>query len=999
MKIFAATARSVALNILLLLAFLMGGPEAAAQRFDEVTSLLGDVSIDVPRRVSGASSVDVNNDGLIDIYRYRKLYVQQPDGRFQDRLTSSGISDVLGTTQGAIWGDYDNDGFLDVFVPNTDQESELYHNQRTGFFRRSNGVTGVSIPTGGVGAIFGDFDLDGLLDLFTARTSGNNSLLLGRESHVFRDRTPVANIGGLPEPCGIAVSDVDHNGLPDIYTSSCNTAFGSRTDHLLTNQGSGIFRDSQSISPGANGAITRASVFADFNRDGWEDLYVGNNFPEPPQEGDTGLNRLYLNNGGVLSLSQHIGEGRGGALDQTWALAAADFDNDGWVDIYISNRDTEDGGPGVHQLLHNNGDGTFTDVFFQAFGISDVPPAAAVTVADFNSDGWVDLFWASTEGDRLFYNRGGQNHWLDISLTGKDSNKNGIGARVIVSDGSGVQESQIRTGDAVASQNMNNAAHFGLGSVTSGIDVTVIWPVGGVVEMIENVSADQSIRIVEGLGRNDEPVATTLSAPQAGQRIDLSDGPITFEWNPVSDRDGDTISYNLYLTGPGVDTVFVGLAQPTFTVSPDFLSQRQNYSWTVAATDGHTVRSSSEVRSFRFGGTTVAEPVRMNYVLAGIHSGSVSFGDYDGDSDPDLLVVGSSGRAPVAKVYQAVDTLFTETEFDIPFPIYRDTQAILKKVDDALAEWTDYDGDGDLDILLAGKFEADGQARLVTEIYENIDLVFTQNFGIQLPGVISGAADWGDYDGDGDLDLALTGGTEMESPYAPISKIFRNDGGTFTDIGAPLTRSIFGDVDWGDIDGDGDLDLVVSGQSAPGRFETHAYVNDGSGNFTASSIAFPGLAFGSVSFGDMDHDGDEDLLLTGGTVAPDLVRGAIYIYRNDSPGLVSLNAGRDIVGTAFGKADWLDYDGDGDLDILVTGAPDPLGERSAWVYRNEESIRFAEEFKLSGLLFSDISFADFFSDGDLDFVVGGLDAAGVPSVFFFANMLRPEQIPTALSPR
>ena len=183
---------------------------------------------------------------------------------------------------------------------------------------------------------------------------------------------------------------------------------------------------------------------------------------------------------------------------------------------------------------------------------------------------------------------------------------------------------------------------------------------------------------------------------------------------------------------------------------------------------------------------------------------------------------------------------------------------------------------------------------------------------------------WGDYDNDGDLDILLTG---YPGSLPAFAAIYRNDGGSFTDIEAGLQGVYFSSVAWGDYDNDGDLDILMAGSiSAPERFSA-IYRNDG-GTFTDIDAGLAAVSDSSVAWGDYDNDGDLDALLTGYTGSTAIAR----VYRNDGGSFTDIGA--NLTGVSNGSVAWGDYDNDGDLDLLLTGGA-TAGE-FAKIYRNED---------------------------------------------------------------
>jgi len=302
--------------------------------------------------------------------------------------------------------------------------------------------------------------------------------------------------------------------------------------------------------------------------------------------------------------------------------------------------------------------------------------------------------------------------------------------------------------------------------------------------------------------------------------------------------------------------------------------------------------------------------VDANVALEGVEFGAVAWGDDDHDGDLDILLTGNSTVfGPIARGYRNESGSFV------------DLDAGLIGLSSSACAWGDYDNDGDLDILLAGFLPAQGPVAI---IYRNDRNQFVDS-QITLPGIYEGSVAWGDYDNDGDLDILLTG---IDNASQHVSQIYRNDGGSFVDIGAPLTGVSSSAAAWGDYDNDGDLDLVLSGFSDAGE-ATEVYQNE-AGNFTNINAALTGAYTGAVAWGDYDNDGDLDLLLTGRTFA-DTTHLAI-VYQNDGGSFSDIAAG--LIGLRESAAAWGDYDNDGDLDILLAGVNDKAGVFLK-VYRND----------------------------------------------------------------
>lgn len=264
--------------------------------------------------------------------------------------------------------------------------------------------------------------------------------------------------------------------------------------------------------------------------------------------------------------------------------------------------------------------------------------------------------------------------------------------------------------------------------------------------------------------------------------------------------------------------------------------------------------------------------------------------------------------------------------------MFTDIGAGLQGVDYSALDWGDYDNDGDLDLIVMGRYFDSpffGSDLASSTIYRNDGGgVFTDIVAGLLP-LNNGSVNWGDYDGDGDLDLVMTGFDGAWSNRYSI--IYDNNGGVFSDHGAGLPQVAWGDTDWGDYDNDGDLDLLLSGDGV-GPTITSIFNNTG-GVFTDINAGLPTTSEGSVRWGDFNGDGNLDLILTGNDYSTSTE--ITHIFRNDGGNVFTdINAGLQTV-YFTGLADWGDFDGDGDLDILVAGEStiDPTST-SAILYEN-----------------------------------------------------------------
>ena len=310
---------------------------------------------------------------------------------------------------------------------------------------------------------------------------------------------------------------------------------------------------------------------------------------------------------------------------------------------------------------------------------------------------------------------------------------------------------------------------------------------------------------------------------------------------------------------------------------------------------------------------------------------------------------------------------------------FTDTGAGLTGVAFSSAAWGDYDNDGDLDILLTG---ADDSYVPVSKVYRNDGASGFTDIGAGLTGVQNSSAAWGDYDRDGNLDILLTGDV---SYINRVSTVYRNDGDAsgFTDIGAGLTGVSEGSVAWGDYDNDGDLDILLTGR-AGSTDVSKVYRNDGGGAFTDIAAGLTGGYHSSVAWGDYDNDGDLDILLTGAHSGWNAV---CEVYRNDGvSGFADIGAG--LAGVYDGSVAWGDYDNDGDLDILLAGSTAAFPDTNpvSKIYRNDTPSGFTDiGAGLIGVEYGSVAWGDVDNDGDLDILLTGEDSSWNPVSKVYRN--------------
>lgn len=291
----------------------------------------------------------------------------------------------------------------------------------------------------------------------------------------------------------------------------------------------------------------------------------------------------------------------------------------------------------------------------------------------------------------------------------------------------------------------------------------------------------------------------------------------------------------------------------------------------------------------------------------------------------------------------------------------RDTVQVLQNSDVGIVAGADIDMDGDIDILITGNGPGTGVS---TTLYANDG---SGNFAVvaqpAIVNVMGGAAEFADVDNDGDSDLLITGNT---SSPAFNTNLYLNDGtGSFSlSVASGLDSACCGDIDFGDIDGDGDLDLIMTGKNSSDNLISHLYTNNGSGTYSlVSGTVFIPVSNSSVEFIDTDNDNDLDLLICGKD-SSEIPTSALYL--NNGSGSFSAGTGTPFIGSHTGDIAYGDTDNDGDQDILITGI-DTSGQNIAAFYvNNGGTFSLLPNSPFPGVSLHSSSFADFNNDGKLD---------------------------------
>ncbi len=538
---------------------------------------------------AAAAAGDYNNDGRLDLYvtnaqkgKPNYLYRNNGDGTFTDVAPSAGIAYLngdSGTSMDCIWGDYDNDGWIDLYVVRWGTDVLFRNNGEGSFtdvtekcFRKRDGSPGTQWANGNA-AIFFDYNLDGRLDIYVgnyfeeidlwhlestrimhddfemSRNAGRSFLYRQEPDGTFAE---VAESLGLEDPgwtLAVGSADINNDGWPDLY---CADDFGP--DQLFLNRRDGTFAN---VTKDAIGFDTKKGMnvdFGDFNNDGWIDIYVTNiTTAEYLQEG----NMLWHNNGlaedGTLTLTDVSLET--GTYDGGWGWGAKffDYDHDGDLDIIalngfisagegnywydlatwtVTESDSTDAAnwPAIgnrsfsgHErarLWRNDGLYTFTEQSEQA-GITTTRDGRGVVTFDYDNDGDLDVFIANQNQPPNLYqnNIQSKNHWLMVALEADHTtgvNRDAVGARVTVLTSLGRQFRDRDGGNSYCGQS-DPRLHFGLGTQDRVELLEVRWPDGG-LQYLEDVPADQIVTVRQSPAAYASQIAIAVGPPKPWKR-------------------------------------------------------------------------------------------------------------------------------------------------------------------------------------------------------------------------------------------------------------------------------------------------------------------------------------------------------------------------------------------------------------------------------------------------------------------------------------------------
>jgi hypothetical protein len=498
---------------------------------------------------SGVALFDYDNDGRLDIFfangariddptakgtipqkdgpkYWNRLFHQKSDGTFEDVTEKAGLSGV-GYSTGVAVGDYDNDGYDDLFVAGYGR-STLYHNNGNGTFSDVTNNAGVAGSGWATSSAWVDYDNDGKLDLVVARYMewDFNDIYCGERKQGYRaychpdifkpisillyhnegngkfsEVSEKADVSKPLKGLGVAIGDYDRDGWLDIVIAN-----DSIPESLFHNKGDGTFEEVAMVSGLAmdGNGTTYAGMgvdFDDYNNDGWPDVVIT----------DLANQRyaLYTNSkdGSFDYATSVSGLGAMTLLHSGWGVRFIDYDNDGWKDLFVAQSHVMDtievNEPHLHYLespllAHNDEGKKFTDISAQSGEVFRQKWAGrGLATGDIDNDGKVDVVITSNDGPAwvLRNETATQNHWLTLKLVGVKSNRDGIGAQVEITTAAGMQCAMVTTAGSYESSS-DRRVHFGLGNATAAKQIRIRWP-SGIVQLIDDTKADQILIVTE----------------------------------------------------------------------------------------------------------------------------------------------------------------------------------------------------------------------------------------------------------------------------------------------------------------------------------------------------------------------------------------------------------------------------------------------------------------------------------------------------------------------
>jgi PKD repeat protein len=901
-------------------------------------------------------TTDYNNPSLLNIIIFTE----------QTGITLTGVS-----YSSAAWGNYDNDGDLDILYTGKTVLSEIicriYRNNGDNTFPDFSTLTGVSY-----GALaFGDYDNDNDLDIIL---TGEYKTMINRNDPIGVYTLQPDIVLPAVKYSSTAWGDYDGDGDLDFLLTG-ETVSNEKISKIYQNNGDLSFNENAASF--LVGVSYGSSAWSDYDNDGDLDILL------------TGLS----SSGPVSKIYQNIGDNTFVENDRVKltgvknsSVAWGDYDNDGYPDILLTGE-TETGDK-IAKIYRNCGDNTFS---VQSINNLSGVSYGSTEWGDFDNDGDLDILLSGTSCygkiTKVFRNLGNNSFYEQISvvLPGTDHGSLAWGDYDNDGDLDILLTGSYGTGSAVLAKVFRNEIPYSNTSPTAPANLQSSLD-GEWINFTWNASSDSStpssgllynLRIGTQTGANNIKSAQSLVTGKllTPRIINMINGtsfriklPVNnYYWSVQAvDRGGLGSSF------PGEQTIAADSIQASdlrafIKTRNSLLVRWENGNGTRRAVFGRLSSSLAPAKPVN-GEIYLPEPYFGNgdrigtsgwYCLYNGKSDSATIYGLNPGYSYDLQVVEYIEIGGLPRYFstsgQGNPGIFSTSLFS------EQTNIVLPDITRSSVAWGDYDNDGDLDILMTGSG--------ITKVYKNDNNNnFIEQSSIVLPDATNGDVTWGDYDNDDDLDILLTGNG--------VSKIFRNESNAFNPQNDISLLGMSGCTSkWGDYDNDGYLDIMMAGSSGtfPNYIDANKlYHNNGDNTFTEVENNLPPVSSNSLDWGDYDNDGDLDILITGMQGIVPITK----IFRNNGGGSFSDEENIILTGVLTGLAEWVDYDNDGDLDIMLTGDDNFMESDSriiSLIYRNNGDNTFTEvsDIIFTGVSLGSFDWGDYDNDGDLDLLLTG----------------------------
>jgi PKD repeat protein/predicted nucleotidyltransferase len=906
------------------------------------------------------------NEGMQIFYSISKIFRNNGDNSFSDQVNIQ-LEPV--SNSAVAWGDYDNDGYLDIILTGNSGSgpvSRIYRNNKDGTFTKQDKILLEGIYNGS--AKWGDYDNDGDLDILLTGLNIRNGVI----SKIYRNHGDNIFI----EQAGIILSqqrfgswgDYDNDGDLDIFLA------GTSDPKIYKNNGNNTFSELSSVF--FKNTFGGPLELSDYDNDGDLDVLL------------TGMNSLlYLNNGNS-TFTEQIGISLAGAAEGS--VAWGDYDNDGYSDLLLTGNSNSIYGSRIYR---NNKDNTFseqTSILLPGIGNS------SVAFGDYDNDGDLDLLMTGRNAigvsiTKLFRNEiatpntkpelpanlntiidGGKVLFKWDKTTDSQNPQNGLNYNLYVYE-SGQNKYQCSP-QAFPQSNPQNGKRL---LVKAG---SIQWNSSGYIfkDLPPNRNYIWSVQAVDGSFSGSEfantvsffmPDYKPLTQANSIRISNMEAFGATARWGngkgtkravfikPATTGTADPIDGITYSTNSstpgGWICVYNGIADSVVIKNLLFNTE---YSIHVCEYNGdpgyEKYLTTTEFLNPVFFNTVFEEQTSIN--MDGVYSSSMAWGDTDNDGFLDLILSGNfyNGGSNTRIYHNNGDNSFSHL-----------SNITLSGISEGSVSWCDYDNDEKLDLFITSR---NGSGEISKLYHNNGTNIFTEESNVSIPGVKNSSIAWGDCNNDGFKDLLITGNTVT----GPISKIYLNNGNrTFSELSDILLVGVFySSVAWGDYDNDGYQDILLTGQDVDMNRLSKIYRNEGNNSFSEQKdIQLPGIWGGSVAWGDYDNDGNLDILMAGSSK-----NGLISkIFHNNGNNSFTENTAASLPGVFYSTVAWGDYDNDGDLDVLLTGSANSFNISA--IYRNNGDNTFAEHLNLPfiGVSNGSSGWMDYDNDGDLDVLLTG----------------------------